>query len=284
MKFWKILIAILFTIILLGFARRTTMVRSVHKVVEQYGIVIGHNTVPKQTGDEIPVITAKVTGAKQVSLVYKIGETGQFLSVPMDPKPDEDNIFVASLPHYPKATKAWYYIEATKGTVNGEVKVVLPDKTTPDFKPVLLKYEGKVPPYVVIPHVLCNFGAIFFMVLTLFAALDVRKGRMALKDTVKYPLITFILMFLGFIPFGIAMNYFAFGAAWEAFPFGKDVTDNKSQIILLFWFVTLFLVKGTLFKKDEQRNLISDQGYSVMVIIAFIITIAMYAIPHSFVL
>jgi hypothetical protein len=283
MKFWKILVSIFFTIILSSFARRTTMVRSVHKVVEQDGIVIDHNTVPKQAGDEIPVITAKVTGTSQVSLLYKIGETGQFQSVPMNPQTGEENVFVASLPHYPKATKAWYYIEATKGTDNGEIKVILPDKTTSAFKPVLLKYEGKVPTYIVIPHVLCNFGAIFFMVLTLFSALDVRKGRKALKDTVQYPLITFILMFLGFVPFGIAMNHFAFGVIWEAFPFGKDVTDNKSQIILLCWLITLFLVKGTLFGKGEQKNFVSERGYSTSVIISFIITVAMYAIPHSFI-
>jgi len=260
------------------------MVRSVHQVVKQNGIIINHNTVPKQAGDEIPVITAKVTGTSQVSLLYKIGKTGQFQSVPMNPQPGKENIFVASLPHYPKATKAWYYIEATKRMDNDEVKVVLPDKTAPDFKPILLKYEGKVPTYIIIPHVLCNFGAIFFMVLTLFSAVDVRKGRKKLKESVKYPLITFLLMFLGFLPLGIAMNHFAFGATWEAFPFGKDVTDNKSQIILLFWLLILILVKGTLLGKNDQKNFVSDRGYSTMVIISFIVTIAMYAIPHSFVL
>jgi uncharacterized membrane protein YidH (DUF202 family) len=284
MKFWKITVAFLFTIILLGFARRTTMVRSVHKVVEQSGIVIDHHTVPKQAGDEVPVISAKVTGASEVKLFYKIGPEGEFQSVPMNLKPGEENVFMASLPHYPKPTKAWYYIEATKKTLDAEMKVTLPDKSSPDFKPVLLKYEGKVPAYIIIPHVLCNFGAFLFAVLSLFSAIDIRGGKRTLTESIKFSLITFILMFLGFVLFGIGMNYFAFGVLWEAFPFGKDVTDNKSQIILLIWLVTLFLVKGTLFRKDERKNLISDRGYSTMVIIAFIITVAMYVIPHSFVI
>lgn len=283
MKFWKIGLALLFTVLLLGYARRTTMVRSVPKVVEQSGIVIDHHTVPKQVGDQIPVISAKVTGATQVNLIYKIGKEGEFVRVPMNRVPNEENVFTASLPHYPKATKAWYFIEATKVSGEGEVRVTLPDNSVPDFKPILLKYEGVVPLYVIIPHVLCNFAAIFFAAMTLFSAVDVRRGKRTLKEVVKFPLITFILLFLGFVPFGIAMNWFAFGVTWEAVPFGRDVTDNKSQIILLFWLATLILVKGTILGKGEEKNLVSKRGYFTMVIVTLIVTIAMYAIPHSFI-
>ena len=284
MKFWKILIAILFTVLLLGYARRTTMVRSVHKVVEQKGISIDHHTVPKQAGDEIPVISALVKGADQVNLVYRIGEEGEFLRVPMHPVPGEPNVFASTLPHHPKASKAWYYIEAERKTADDKVNVTLPDENSGAFKPILLKYEGKVPAYIIIPHVLCNFGAIFFAALTLFSAIDIKRGKRSLKETIKFPLTTFVLLFLGFIPFGIAMNWFAFGVTWEAFPFGRDVTDNKSQIILLFWIAILILVKGTLLGKGEEKNLVSDRGYFNMVVITLILTIAMYAIPHSFII
>ncbi|HEX7402258.1 MAG TPA: hypothetical protein VF369_08775 [candidate division Zixibacteria bacterium] len=284
MKYLKIVIAILFTILLLGYARKTTMVRSEHKLVEQNGVVIDHHTVPKQVGDDIPVISAKVTGATQVNLIYRVGQEGEFVQVPMNRTPNEENVFTASLPHYPKATKAWYFIEATKVSAAGEVKVTFPDNSRPDFKPILLKYEGVVPVYIIIPHVLCNFAAIFFAALTLFSAIDVRRGKMSLKGAIKFPLITFILLFLGFVPFGIAMNWFAFGVTWEAVPFGRDVTDNKSQIILLFWLATLILVKGTLLGKGEERNLVSKRGYFTMVIVTMIVTIAMYAIPHSFII
>jgi hypothetical protein len=283
MKYFKILIAILFTVLVVGYARRTTMVRSVHKVVEQNGIVIEHETVPKQVGDQIPVISAKVTGAAQVNLIYKIGQQGEFVQVPMNRATNAENVFTASLPHFPKATKAWYYIEAIKTTAAGEVRVTLPDDSQTDFTPILLKYEGVVPLYVIIPHVLCNFAAIFFAALTLFSAIDVRRGKRTMKEAIKYPLITFILMFLGFVPFGIGMNWFAFGVIWEAVPFGRDVTDNKSQIILLFWLATLILVKGTVLGKGENKNLVSERGYFTMVIVTMIVTIAMYAIPHSFI-
>jgi hypothetical protein len=77
------------------------------------------------------------------------------------------------------------------------------------------------------------------------------------------------------------MNYFAFGVLWEAFPFGTDVTDNKSQIMFAFWLVTLFTVKGTFWSKDERKDLVSDRGFSTLVIVSFIATMLILAIPHS---
>jgi hypothetical protein len=281
MKFWKIGLAFLLTIIFLIFSRKTAAVRSVHETVQHHGISIEHNTVPKQVGDEIPVISARVEGASQVRLVYKIGEEGEYASVEMLPKSGEEKVFSASIPWHPKAVKAWYYLEAVDLRDEGEVKVVLPVKKSGQVRPVRLKFEGVVPAYIVIPHVLCIFAAIFFAILTVFSAIDLKRGTGTLRKSVKLCGVTVFLLFLGFFPFGWAMNYFAFGVLWEAFPFGRDVTDNKSQIMILFWLVTLFLVKGTLWGRGERKNLVSDGGYSTLVIISFVATVIILAIPHS---
>lgn len=279
MKFWRILLAVLFTLLLLTLTRKTTAVRSVHKAVEQQGIRIEHATVPKQVGDDIPVISAKVEGSSDVSLVYKIGKDGNYQSVQMIPESRGENAFAASIPLHPKGQVAWYYLEAVDQREQGEIKVTLPE--TGQVQPIRLKFEGEVPAYIVIPHVLCIFGAIFFAVLALFSIIDIKKGKRTLKQSVKFPLLTFVLLFLGFVPFGIAMNYFAFGVLWEAFPFGRDVTDNKSQIMLLFWLATLFLVKGTVGGKGDGRNLVSDRGYCTLVMVSFLATMIILAIPHS---
>jgi len=281
MKFWKILVAILFTLLLLVFTRKTTAVRSVHEVVEQQGIRIEHTTVPKQVGNEIPIIFAKVEGASEVKLFYKIGKEGEYLSAKMSPKSGEENIFVATIPLHPKGIKAWYYLEAVGKVEGGEVKVTLPERRSDQIKPIRLKFEGEVPAYIIIPHVLSIFSAIFFATLTLFSAIDLKKGKNTLKKSVKLCAVTLLLLFIGFFPFGWAMNYFAFGVLWEAFPFGRDVTDNKGQIMFLFWLFTLFVVKGTLWGKGEGKNLVSDRGYSTLVIVSFIVTMIILAIPHS---
>jgi len=281
MKLWKIGLALLLTVVFLIFSRMTTAVRSVHETVLQHGILIDHQTVPKQVGDEIPVVSARVEGASEVRLVYKIGEDGEYTSVEMTPVPGEENVFTASIPLHPKGVKAWYYLEAVGLRGEGEVKVTLPEKRPGQVRPIKLKFEGEVPAYIVLPHVLCIFGGIFFAILALFSVADVRRGKVSLKKSVKFPLLAFVLLFLGFVPFGIPMNYYAFGVTWEAFPFGWDVTDNKSQILLLVWLFTLFLVKGTLLGKGESRNLVSDRGFAVWVIISFIITVVIFGVPHS---
>lgn len=280
MKFWRILVTFIFTLLLLSFARKTTIVQSVHKTVEKDGIVMVHDTVPKKAGEGDAVIPVKVIGAKEVRLFYKI-EKGEFLPVDMTPKEGGNDVFVASIPYHKKGTQARYYIEAQKQSGDKQISVSLPDKNSPNFRPILLKFEGNVPPYIIVSHVFCNFAGIFFSVLAIFSTVDLMRGKSTLKKSVLFSLLTFIFLFTGFLLVGSALNSFAFGVMWEAFPFGSDITDNKSQIILLFWVVTLFLVKGTIFGKDPSKNLVSEKTYSTMVIISFVVTVIMYLIPHS---
>lgn len=280
MKFWRILFAFIFTLILLSVARKITAVKSVHKTVEKSGIIIVHDTVPKKVGEGDALIPVKVNGAEEVKLFYRIGE-GEFQMVEMDLKKEEGDLFVASIPHHQKGSKVWYYIEAQKQIEDKKIAVSLPDRDSPDFEPILLKFYGAVPPYITLSHVLSIFSAVFFSVLAVFSALDLKRGKGTLKKSVVYSVLTFILLFMGFFPLGWALNYFAFGTLWEAFPFGSDVTDNKSQIIFLFWLATLFLAKGTIFGKNPSKNIASEKTYSTMVIISFVVTVAMYLIPHS---
>ncbi len=280
MKFWRILVAIIFTLLLLSSARKTTTVQSVHKTVEKNGILIVHDTVPKKRGEGDAVIPVKVSGAEEVKLFYKI-EKEEFQTVDMNPKEGENDVFVASIPHHRKGTKAWYYIEAQKEIEDKKIMVSLPDRNSPNFKPILLKFQGHVPPYIIVSHILCIFSAIFFSVFAVFAAVDLKRGKGTLKKSVLFSLVTFILLFAGFFPLGWALNYYTFGVLWEAFPFGRDVTDNKGQIAFLSWLVTLFLVKGTILGKNPSKNLVSEKTYSTMVIISFVVTVVMYLIPHS---
>lgn len=281
MSTWKIIAAVIFTILMLAFTRKTTAVRSIHQLVEGEGMLIEHNTVPKQVGDEIPLISARVEGASEVRLVYKIGKEDVYQTVRMEPKAEEGNVFEASIPLHPKGSKAWYYLEAVDRRDSREVKITLPEMESGRPHPVRLKFEGEVPAYIIIPHIISIFAAIFFATLTLFTAVDLKRGRGTLTQSVKYCAITLLLLFIGFFPFGWAMNHFAFGVLWEAFPFGRDVTDNKSQIMFLFWLVTLIMVKGTFLGKGESKNFITGRGYSTLVIVSFVATMIILAVPHS---
>ena len=42
---------------------------------------------------------------------------------------------------------------------------------------------------------------------------------------------------------GPLTQYYAFGALWTGFPFGIDLTDNKTLIALIGWIIAAFMLK-----------------------------------------
>jgi hypothetical protein len=64
------------------------------------------------------------------------------------------------------------------------------------------------------------------------------------------------------------MQKFAFGVAWTGFPFGSDLTDNKTLIAFLFWIAAL--VAG---RKGRPAR--------PFVLAASLVMLVIYLIPHS---
>ena len=75
-------------------------------------------------------------------------------------------------------------------------------------------------------------------------------------------------MFLGGFVLGPLMQKFAFGVAWSGFPFGTDLTDNKTLIAFLAWIVAL--VAGRRGRPARP-----------FVIAASLVTLLVFLIPHS---
>jgi hypothetical protein len=64
-------------------------------------------------------------------------------------------------------------------------------------------------------------------------------------------------------------------------PIGWDITDNKTLVILLYWLIMLFLMKGTIFEKDERLNLLKPKSLATFTLLGVILTILLYLVPHS---
>jgi hypothetical protein len=280
MKFLKIIIAVLITLAVLGYARKTSVGRSAKISIEKEGIKIEQMTTPKQEGETPAVIKANVSNASTVKLFYKVGDKPEYEIYEMKESQSEKGLYETSVPTYPKGIRGYYYIEASSGQKPALI-VTLPDKSSPKFKPVTLKYQGKPPAWLILIHVLTAFIAVFFAVLSVFSAWRVKKDNNAISAAIINPLLAVISMFVSFFPSGFAMNWYTFGTIWEAFPFGKDITDNKSQIIFLAWLLILILFKGSLFGKSDNKNLVGSKLYFPAVSIAFLVMLIIYAIPHS---
>jgi len=129
--------------------------------------------------------------------------------------------------------------------------------------PVIIRFKDPVPGLIVIVHILVMFLALFF---------STRAGLEALRadsNPRKLTLWTFIFLVLGGLIFGPLMQKFAFGAFWTGFPFGTDLTDNKTLIALIGWLIAMIAV----FRKNKPAR-----GW---VLAASILMIVIYLIPHS---
>ena len=159
----------------------------------------------------------------------------------------KDSVWQAALPVQPVAGKLQYYI-----TVGG--KDYLKDE------PIIIRFRNDVPAYILIPHILLMFAAMLFAVYTLLLVLTHKLYSRWLKITV-------VTLFVGGFILGPLVQHAAFGPWWAGFPYGTDLTDNKTLISFLFFLAALATLK---WKHNRW-----------VVALAVLLMIAIFSIPHS---
>ena len=164
----------------------------------------------------------------------------------------DETLLAASLPQQPPAGKLQYFIE-----MSGYGQTVAVGKD----RPIVIRFKGDVPAGVLIPHIILMFLVMLFSTIAgLFAAFRLERFR-------RYTIWTFVLLFAGGFIFGPWVQWYAFGEWWAGIPFGWDLTDNKALFAFLFWIAALFGIKG--------------KGRPWLVILAAVMTIVIFSIPHS---
>lgn len=165
---------------------------------------------------------------------------------------EKEEGFFAEVPQQPAAGKIEYYFEVTdhSGT-----------RTYLKESPVVIRFKGGVPPYILLPHILFMFIAMFFSNLAgLLAMFNVSSFR-------KYTRWTFWSLLIGGMILGPLVQKYAFGELWTGIPFGWDLTDNKTLIAFVFWVLALAMNRS--------------KPKPVYVVLAAVILLAIYSIPHS---
>ncbi len=281
MKLFRYVGAVVLTIILLFIARNLSMVKPTDLKESVEGLTIEHTTVPKIVEGNPDKITAKISNpAKKEIKVYLLTsleetrDVGKFTGAEM--QADESGNYSAPIPILSKGKKIFYYINVRD--VDGREIIQLP---TGGSSPVKVKYEGKVAPYIVIPHIFLMFVTIFFASLALFDAFRVGADSVLIAQMAKNLRWATVALFLGGYPFGWAMNYFAFGMMWEGIPFGWDFTDNKTQIAFLYLIFLNLSMLGTLYNNRFGKNNFSDKSLGWFTVVGYLLVAAIYIIPHS---
>jgi hypothetical protein len=158
---------------------------------------------------------------------------------------------VAHLPHQPPAGKLEYRVLLMKDTAPQPLNEI----------PVVIRFKGRVPAAVLIPHILFIFTAqLLSLIAGLYAIFRLDRYKL-------YGMLTVILLFVGGFVLGPVIQKFAFGAYWTGFPFGEDLTDNKVLIAMVFW---IFAV---------AMNIRRDRP--MLALLAAVVFFLVNMIPHS---
>lgn len=164
----------------------------------------------------------------------------------------EDGKLVGVIPNQPPAGKVEYKIVLHKNSIDYELSE----------EPVIIRFKGAVPLAVLTPHIFFMFFSVLF---ALRVGLELFFRRV---DTKYYTGVVLITLFVGGLILGPIVQKYAFGEFWTGWPFGHDLTDNKTLFVFIFWVIAWFVLR----KKPQNR---------VWPLIAVLAMILVYSIPHS---
>ena len=168
------------------------------------------------------------------------------------------SVFLNFLPAQPAAGKIKYkfilYSSSDTLSVNKtEIKL--------GGEGVVLRFKGHVPLAVLIPHVILMF---FAMLLANYIGIASFSKEININNKA---VVLLVILGLGGLVLGPLVQKFAFGEFWTGWPFGEDLTDNKTLFAFILWVLAWF------FNRKKVRR--------YLYLIAAIVMLLVYSIPHS---
>jgi hypothetical protein len=170
-----------------------------------------------------------------------------------EPLPRNGDSLIVTIPKQPMAGKVIYQVALIDAS---GAKYNLTDES------IIIRFKDPVPLYVLILHVIFMFGGMLLATRTGFEAILSRNNIYGLT------VLTSIFVLIGGIILGPIVQKFAFDAFWTGWPFGHDLTDNKTVVALIFWLLALWRVR---INRNERK----------WVIVASVVTLIIFLIPHS---
>jgi len=163
--------------------------------------------------------------------------------------------WAAYLPRQAAAGKLEYHLELS--TPEGTKRI-------PEVEEIRLRYKDPVPAPLLLAHIICMFFGVLF---------GVRTGLAALFDAPKLVRLaweTLALLTVGGMILGPFVQKYAFGAFWTGWPYGYDLTDNKTLIMWLVWSVACLVLLRA--RESIGRWVVGLAALAMAVV---------YVIPHS---
>ena len=105
-------------------------------------------------------------------------------------------------------------------------------------RPAITRFKGAVSAAILSPHIAAMFTG---MLVANAAGLLALRGE---KRLFRISLVVIALLSIGGLFLGPLVQKAAFGAYWTGWPFGSDLTDNKTAVAVLAWVVAAFRSRG----------------------------------------
>ena len=208
------------------------------------------------TDADAPVVVPEPGGGLTGRVLFKRYPTDDpFTPIPMESVAGE---LQGLLPAQLAAGKLEYYVvlESAEGSIR------IPEEDT-----LIIRFKDPVPLGFLVPHIIFMFIALLVGVRTALAAAFHPVGIRKLAWT------TLGLMSVGGMILGPIVQKFAFGAFWTGWPFGYDLTDNKTLIMWIVWVG----VAVVLAKRPSPKDWLARGA----ILMAAIVMMTVYLIPHS---
>ena len=243
--------AFLFTAFIAIYQRMTGPTYPISGKVEIEHRVIKYKLIRTYDGNDdakiiIPVPDTAVTGE------YRYMRVRSNDSWAIQPMKRMGNDLVASIPHQPIAGKVMYQV-----TLIREGKHYLLNE-----KPAAMRYKGAIPMAILMFHIIVIFMAMLFSTRTGLEVIF--KG----KYTWAYSWGTLITLLIGGMIMGPVVQKYSFNVYWAGWPFGEDLTDNKSLVAFIFWIIAII---------KQYRN----REKKTWSLVAAVVLLVVFLIPHS---
>jgi hypothetical protein len=233
------------------------------------------------TGKELRVALPDPGQGSSASVVWRRYPTDDpFTTTPLRPETDDEGEaeLAAGLPSQPPAGKVEYRVEVQ--TPGGLVRIPSEDEAAAGKGMIVARYKDAVPLPLLISHIACMFFA-------LLLGIRVALGAILQPSHIgRLPWISLGLMTVGGLVLGPFVQKYAFGAFWTGFPWGYDLTDNKTLIMWLAWAAACVV----LWRSRRRRPGAAEAGSKgvpsgrvrVALVLAALVMTGVYLIPHSF--
>jgi len=250
------------------------MIAPREKNAEMWGIKLSHIEETDGRADRPHLVLVKAVSEAGDSLTVKVHyyRGGEFHTLKMQ-RLMGTNYYGVEIPGDKLGQRNYYYIEALSSSGS---RVVLPksadDSFDSEYDYFKIRYEGQATFILLLLHIVLMMAALLLLIHALYYALNYLYTGEREEAIVRSVNLGTLIFFITGFPIGWIIEKQVLGNYWEGIPFGWDITDSKTLIILVLWLVFIIL---------KWRGKISSRLYARWVIISTIITIGLFLLPHS---